>query len=67
MDQAQVLQFPPLARRGFRQLAVAAFGLQLLEAGRVRVKGDERGEQVETDIYGLPVAQAPLAGDELIQ
>jgi hypothetical protein len=43
VDQPFVLQFQPLARFGFRQVAVATFSIQLLEARRIRVKSDERG------------------------
>ena len=60
MDQPFVLQFQPLAGLGFGQLAFAAFSIQLLEARRIRMESDERVEQVECDIYRLPVAKAPL-------
>ena len=43
VDQPFAFQFHPLARLGFRQGAFAAFGIQLLEARRIRVEGDERG------------------------
>ena len=49
------------------QVAVAALSLELLDAGRVRVKGDERVQQVERDVDGLAVAQALLAGGELVE
>ena len=67
VDQPLVLQLHPLARLGFRQVAFAAFRVQLLQAHRVGVESDKRVEQVERDIYGLPVAKAPVPGDELIE
>src|SRR6266566_7940989 len=67
VNQPFVLQLHPLARLGFRQVTFAAFGIQLLEACRIRMKSDERVEQIECDIYCLPVAQAPLSGDKLIE
>src|SRR6516165_5048080 len=67
VDQPFVLQFHPFARFGFRQLATAALSLQLLEPRRIGVKSDQRVEQVERDVYCLPVAKAPLSGDELIE
>ena len=57
----------PLAGFGFRQVAFAAFGIQLLEARRIGVEGDERVEQVERDVYRLPVAKASLPVDELVE
>ena len=67
VDQPDLLQFRPFARLGSGQVAVPALGIQLLEARRVRVKSDERVEQVECDIYRFPVAKAPVPGDELIE
>ena len=42
VDQSFVLQFHPLVRLGFRQVAFATFSLQLPEARRIRMKSDER-------------------------
>ena len=67
VDQPAVVQFQPLARLGFRQVARAASGLQLPETLRIRVKGDQRVQQVERDIHRLPVAEAPRPGDELVE
>ena len=67
VDQPLVLQLHPLARLGFRQVAFAAFRVQLLEARRVGVESDERVEQIKCDIYCFPVAQAPVPGDKLIE
>ena len=67
VDQPSVLQFRPFTGLGFRQVAVASLGVQLLEACRIRVKGDERVEQVKRDVDGLPVAQAPVPGDEFVK
>ena len=50
-----------------RQFPGAAFSFQLFEARRIRVKGDERVQQVEGNVYCLPVAEAPGSGDKLIQ
>ena len=67
MDQPLVLQFRPLARLGFRQVAVETQGVELLEARRVGMEGDERVQQVERDVDGFPVAQAFLPGGELVE
>src|SRR5215470_2023803 len=67
VDQSLVLQLRPLAELSFGQVAFAAFGLQLLEAHRIRMKGDQRVQQIERDIYRLPVAKAPGSGDELVE
>src|SRR6266576_2556414 len=67
VNQPLVLQFHPLARLGFRQVAFAALSIQLHEACRIRMKSDERVQQIERNIYCLPVAKAPLSGDKLIE
>src|SRR3984885_2621477 len=67
VDQALVLQFGPLARLGFGQFAGPAFIVQLLEPRRIRMKGDERTEQIEGDIDGFPVAKVLASGDELTE
>src|SRR5271165_4100415 len=67
VDQPFILQFRPLVRLGFRQAAFATFSIQLLEARRIRMESDERVEQIECDIYRLPVAKAPGSGDKLIE
>ncbi len=67
VDQPFILQFQPLTRLGFRQAAFAAVSIQLPEARRIGMKSDERVQQIECDIYRLPVAEAPLSGDELIE
>ncbi len=59
MYQPLVLQFQPLARLGFRQVPFAALVVELPQARRVGVKGDERVEQVEGDIDRFPVAEVP--------
>src|SRR5690349_17258241 len=67
VDQPFVLQLCPLAEFGLGQVAFAAFGIQLLEAHRIRMKSDERVQQIEGDIYRLPVAKAPVSGDKLVE
>jgi len=67
VDQSFVLQFHPLARLGFGQVAFAAFSIELLEARRIRVESDERVEQIERDINCFPIAKVPPSGDELIE
>src|SRR5690242_18438567 len=67
VDQPFALQLQPFARLGFRQVALVTSCIQLLEACRIGVKSDERVEQVEGDIYCLPVAKAPFSADELIE
>ena len=61
MDQPFIVQFYPLARLGFRQAVFAAFIIQLPEARRIRMKSDERVEQIERDIYRLPVNAMDLS------
>ena len=67
VDQPPARQFRQLARLGFRQVALATFSIKLPEARRIRMKSDERAQQVECDVYCLPVAKVSLSGDELLQ
>ena len=67
VDQSFVLQFRPLARLGFGQVAFFAFSVELPEAGGIRMESHERVEQVECDIYCFPVAQVPVSGDKLVE
>ena len=67
VDQPLVLQFQPLTRLGLRQVTFAPFRFQLPEARRIGMKGDQRVQQVECDVYRFPVPKAPFAGDELIE
>ena len=67
VDQPLVPQFRQLTRLGFCQVARQALSLELLDPGRVRVKGDERVQQVECHVDGFPVAQAPPSGGELVE
>jgi hypothetical protein len=67
VDQPAVLQVRQLARLGFGQLAGLALIIELLDAGRVGMKGDERVQQVERHVDGLPVAQVPPSGGELVE
>ena len=67
VDQPSAGQFRPLVRLGFRPVPVGTFGIKLPEAGCVRVKSYECVEQVEGNVYRLPVAKVPLSGDELFQ
>ena len=67
MNQPFVLQFHPFTQLGFRQVAFAAFSVQLLEAHRVGVEGNERVEQIECDVYRFAVAKSPGSGDKLIE
>src|SRR5215472_5222151 len=67
VDQPFVLQFHPLVRLAFRQVALAAFGVQLPEARRIRMKSDKRVQQIECNIDCLPVAKAPGSSDKLVE
>jgi hypothetical protein len=67
VDQPFVVQFHPLVQLGFRQVALATFSIQPLEARRIRMKSDERVQQIECNVYCLPVAKALLPGDKLIE
>src|SRR4249920_2601689 len=67
VNQSFVLQFRPLARLGFGQVAFFAFSVELPEARGIRMESHERVEQVECDIYRFSVAQVPVSGDKLIE
>src|SRR3984957_1189627 len=67
VDQPAARQFRPLVQLGFRPAPGRTLSVKLLEARRVRVESDERVQQVEGNVYRLPVAQVPLSGDELLE
>src|SRR5262249_23934577 len=62
-----LLQIHPLAELALGEFTLLAFGVKFPEPCGIRMESDERVQQVEGDIDGLPVGKELGLADELIE